>query len=207
MKFSWKSVRLSSQAAGVIVSVLSLIFGSLFSWAQLRQAKTAELREVRQQELTYVLETAPSQYLYQITTPEAQLEIAAPALRLSVETGSLQSVTAIVYDGTHYQTVGSCLIRRSRNDCFVDNTAVPLETPLTDGQRAYDYFFLYLEPMTGDPVLDLVCNTIDLETLEVQTTVSHRLSLLMLDPDSSSPQQVMLQAYQSLYEDLKKLPA
>ncbi len=82
----------------------------------------------------------------------------------------------------------------------------PLENPPVENDQAYDYYFLYLEPMSGEPVLDLVFHKIDLVLGQVTSGVVHRTALLELDTLEESPRKAMLSAYAALYAALDDLP-
>lgn len=149
--------------AAVVVSILALIVSSAFSWAQLRQAATAELREAREQSLSY--------------------------------------------DGVRYGKIAALPIERDWDGYSVEVAVPPLENPPVENDQAYDYYFLYLEPMSGEPVLDLVFHKIDLSLGQVTSGVVHRTALLELDTLEESPRKAMLSAYAALYEALDDLPA
>lgn len=73
------------------------------------------------------------------------------------------------------------------------------------GGLIHDYFFLFLEPTEGEGRLDLICNTISLETQEVQSRVYHPISLIQLDYLPEGPVREMLSAYAVLQERLGDL--
>lgn len=204
MKLKFTPPRLQ---AAVIVSILALIVSSVFSWAQLRQAATAELREAREQSLSYQLEQVQSHYTYQISYQGSVLECPAPSSRIKVETGALRCVTAITFDGTRYGEIAALPIERDWDGYCVEIAVPPLENPPVEGEEVYDYYFLYLEPMSGAPVLDLVVHKIDLASGQVTSGVLHRTALLELDTLEESPRKAMLSAYAALFEALDALPA
>ena len=192
--------------AAVAVSILALIVSSAFSWAQLRQAATAELREAREQSLSYKLEQVQSHYTYQISYQGSVLECPAPSSRIKVQTGALRCVTAITFDGVRYGEIAALPIERDWDGYSVEVAVPPLENPPVENDQAYDYYFLYLEPMSGEPVLDLVFHKIDLALGQVTSGVVHRTALLELDTLEESPRKAMLSAYAALYAALDDLP-
>ena len=192
--------------AAVVVSILALIVSSAFSWAQLRQAATAELREAREQSLSYKLEQVQSHYTYQISYQGSVLECPAPSSRIKVQTGALRCVTAITFDGVRYGEIAALPIERDWDGYSVEVAVPPLENPPVESDQAYDYYFLYLEPMSGEPVLDLVYHKIDLALGQVTSGVVHRTALLELDTLEESPRKAMLSAYAALYAALDDLP-
>ena len=64
---------------------------------------------------------------------------------------------------------------------------------------------LFREPTEGEGRLDLICNTISLETQEVQSRVYHPISLIQLDYLPEGPVREMLSAYAVLQERLGDL--
>ena len=57
---------------------------------------------------------------------------------------------------------------------------MPPKAVIPEEGLIHDYFFLFLEPTEGEGRLDLICNTISLETQEVQSRVYHPISLIQL---------------------------
>lgn len=193
--------------AAVVVSILALVVSSAFSWAQLRQAATAELREAREQSLSYKLEQVQSHYTYQISYQGSVMECPAPSSRIKVQTGALRCVTVITFDGVRYGEIAALPIERDWDGYSVEVAVPPLENPPVEHDQVYDYYFLYLEPMSGEPILDLVFHKIDLALGQVTSGVAHRTALLELDTLEESPRKAMLSAYAALYEALDGLPA
>ena len=69
---------------------------------------------------------------------------------------------------------------------------------LADTEEIYDYFFLYLEPVSGAPRLDLVYTVIGLDEAQSQPTILYPVSLLQLDYLPEGPRREMLSTYQAL---------
>lgn len=57
----------------------------------------------------------------------------------------------------------------------------------------------------GENQLDLICNTISLDTQEVQTSIFHPIALTQLSYLADSPQKELLLVYNALLNDFKGL--
>lgn len=195
-----------SLSAPVLVSIAALLISSIFSIAQLKQAVIAEQRESREQPLTYTLEQISTHYTYQIQYEGTAFACPAPSLRLKVETGALRSITVILFDGTHYQEIAELPAKRDWDGCYVELTTPAPQKPLVENNSLYEYFFLYLEPMSGRPVIDMVCNSINMDSQDVASKIFHRTSLLKADTLEASAERTMLLAYRALYAAIDDLP-
>ena len=188
----------------VCVTVFGTVLGLLLTWSQLRIARSGEERAQREEPLAYTLEAAQSRYEYEIQREGESIRIPAPSLRLKVTHGSLDTVTAITFDGTRVYELAVLPVRESWQGCVVD-IAVPPEALIVDGETVYDYFFLFLEPTQGENQLDLICSTVDLEEQTVRCSTFHRVALVQLSYGADGPQGQMLQVYDDLRRELERL--
>lgn len=185
---------------GLVLTVLGLVL----SWGQLRLAHIESERARRAEPLSYSLEAVDTHYQYEIQKDGAPMSIPAPSTRLQVSHGSLHSITAICFDGTTMHELAQLPIQDSWDGCVVDVT-MPPKAVIPEEGLIHDYFFLFLEPTEGEGRLDLICNTISLETQEVQSRVYHPISLIQLDYLPEGPVREMLSAYAVLQERLGDL--
>ena len=186
------------------ITIVGTVVGLLFTWSQLRIAQNEEVRARRSEPLAYTLEAVDTHYQYSIQTGSTVAEISAPSLRLRLTHGSLHAITAICFDGTAFHQIAPLPFQDDWEDCTVDIT-MPPQAVIADAAFIYDYFFLFLEPVEGQNQLDLICNTICLDTQEVQSSVYHPVSLVQLDFLSDGPQREMLSVYATLYQKLSDL--
>lgn len=186
---------------GTYITVLGTILGIIFTWSQLRIALSAENRARRTEPLAYTLEAVNTHYLYEVQSDNATSSFPAPSFRLQVTHGSLSSITAISFDGNEFYHLANLPIQDRWNNCTVDIT-MPAQSVIVEGNTIYDYFFLFLEPAEGENRLDLVYNTIDLDTQQVQSSILHPVSLVQLEFLHDSPQKEMLSVYNTLQENL-----
>lgn len=189
---------------GTYVTILGTILGVPLAWGQLRLAHSESERARRAEPLSYSLEAVDTHYQYEIQKDGASMTIPAPSFRLQVNHGSLHSITAICFDGTTVHQLAELPIQDSWDGCVVDVT-MPPEAVISEGELIYDYFFLFLEPTEGQGRLDLICNTISLETQEVQSVVYHPISLVQLAYLPDGPVREMLSVYGTLQEELGDL--
>lgn len=139
--------------------------------------------------MTYVLEQVDSEYAYQITYGGKQFECPAPSSRLSVQSGALRAITALSYDGSNYEEISILLVRRDWDKCEYEIDVPPPAAPLVAEGLVYNYYFLYIEPVSGAPTLDLVCNEINLESGGVTAKIYKQIHLLKLKTLDASPEQ------------------
>lgn len=199
-----------------VVSVVVSIVSIFLTCAQYRISKTAEQREQRERGFSYSMDViyekidnGQSRYNYHLQDGR---EIPAPLMQITVLTGDYKTMTGILYDGTTYQDISSFSSdpeKRKDLDSHMSVSVIDkiLETPLVQDDILYDYFFLYVEPVTGEPFLDLICNEVNLITEELERQVYyHRTDLLELDTLEDSPKKTMLSVYAKLYENIQNLP-
>ena len=165
---------------GTYMTIFGTVLGLVLSWGQLRLAHIESERARRAEPLSYSLEAVDTHYQYEIQKDGASMSIPAPSTRLQVSHGSLHSITAICFDGTTMHELAQLPIQDSWDGCVVDVT-MPPKAVIPEEGLIHDYFFLFLEPTEGEGRLDLICNTISLETQEVQSRVYHPISLIQLD--------------------------
>lgn len=189
---------------GTYMTIFGTVLGLVLSWGQLRLAHIESERARRAEPLSYSLEAVDTHYQYEIQKDGASMSIPAPSTRLQVSHGSLHSITAICFDGTTMHELAQLPIQDSWDGCVVDVT-MPPKAVIPEEGLIHDYFFLFLEPTEGEGRLDLICNTISLETQEVQSRVYHPISLIQLDYLPEGPVREMLSAYAVLQERLGDL--
>ena len=189
---------------GTYMTIFGTVLGLVLSWGQLRLAHIESERARRAEPLSYSLEAVDTHYQYEIQKDGASMSIPAPSTRLQVSHGSLHSITAICFDGTTRHELAQLPIQDSWDGCVVDVT-MPPKAVIPEEGLIHDYFFLFLEPTEGEGRLDLICNTISLETQEVQSRVYHPISLIQLDYLPEGPVREMLSAYAVLQERLGDL--
>lgn len=189
---------------GTYMTIFGTVLGLVLSWGQLRLAHIESERARRAEPLSYSLEAVDTHYQYEIQKDGAPMSIPAPSTRLQVSHGSLHSITAICFDGTTMHELAQLPIQDSWDGCVVDVT-MPPKAVIPEEGLIHDYFFLFLEPTEGEGRLDLICNTISLETQEVQSRVYHPISLIQLDYLPEGPVREMLSAYAVLQERLGDL--
>lgn len=149
---------------GTYAALAGTLFGLFFTKSQLRIAESEEARARRAEPLAYTLEAVDTHYQYEIQWDGGAASIPAPAYRLRVSHGSLRSVTAISFDGREFHELRTLPMEDEWEGRPLD-IAMPAQYVVEDGV-AYDYFFLFLEPVEGPPQLDLVCTEISLDTWE-----------------------------------------
>ena len=186
------------------VAILGTILGLVFTWSQLRISQNEDDRSRRAEPLSYTLEAVNTHYQYDIQQEGVAMSIPAPSLRLHVTHGSLSSITAISFDGSAFHELSDLPILDRWEGCTVDVT-MPAESLIVNGNLVYDYFFLFLQPTEGENQLDLICNTISLDTQEVQTSIFHPIALAQLSYLADSPQKELLLVYNALLNDFKGL--
>ena len=191
-------------ALEIYVTILGTILGTVFAWSQLQIARSEEERSRRAEPLAYTLEAVNTHYQYEISQGGKQISIPAPSLRLQVTHGSLHSATAISFDGSSFYELSTLPMRDSWDGCVVDIT-LPPQSVIQDGDLIYDYFFLLLEPTEGQPKLDLICNTISLDSQKENSSVSNAISLLQREFLPDGPQREMLTAYHTLHSKMTEL--
>ena len=148
---------------GTYMTIFGTVLGLVLSWGQLRLAHIESERARRAEPLSYSLEAVDTHYQYEIQKDGASMSIPAPSTRLQVSHGSLHSITAICFDGTTMHELAQLPIQDSWDGCVVDVT-MPPKAVIPEEGLIHDYFFLFLEPTEGEGRLDLICNSISLET-------------------------------------------
>lgn len=186
------------------VTIIGTILGVVLTWSQVSIAISEESRARRTEPLAYTLEAVDTHYQYEVQSDDDTVSFPAPSLRLRVTHGSLHSIAAISFNGNEFYQLTSLPMQEQWNRCTVDIT-LPAQSVIVDGDTIYDYFFLFLEPTEGKGQLDLICNTIDLNTQQVQTGVLSSISLAQLDSLGEGPQKEMLSAYYTLHKKLAQL--
>ena len=151
---------------GTVLGLVLTVLGLVLSWGQLRLAHIESERARRAEPLSYSLEAVDTHYQYEIQKDGAPMSIPAPSTRLQVSHGSLHSITAICFDGTTMHELAQLPIQDSWDGCVVDVT-MPPKAVIPEEGLIHDYFFLFLEPTEGEGRLDLICNTISLETQDL----------------------------------------
>lgn len=186
------------------VTIVGTILGLLFTWSQLRIARSEEARAQRAEPLSYMLQAVDTHYVYELAVDGSEQTIAAPSLRLQVTHGSLHAVTAISYDGEELYQMATLPIQDDWKGCGVDIT-LPAQAIEQEGDTIYDYFFLYLEPVEGEAQPDLICNAISVEKQAVTSHIMHRIDLVRLESQPQRAQREMLEVYAKLSDRLAEL--
>ena len=186
------------------LTILFTVIGLLFSWSQLRLAQTQTELALRGEPLGYELSFTPSGYNYAISREGETLSVPAASLRLQVTHGNLHAATVISCDGSSF-----CELYRLQNPVEWRSSLVEIDLEpkavLADTEEIYDYFFLYLEPVSGAPRLDLVYTVIGLDEAQSQPTILYPVSLLQLDYLPEGPRREMLSTYQALWSRMQEL--
>lgn len=195
----------------ITISILSLIISAINVYMTFSLTSASERREVQNQTLSYSLVSEYKGMKYTYTYNGEKKETRAPTMILKVTSGAICTVTPI---------------RFNENGIYVAETVTPYaEGSLLDkeyfltidsdspgevdieGEIAYDYFFLYIQPLSGEPILDLVCHRINVLTEKVETRVYHRIDLIGIDPQDSHYFTKILNRYKQLYDLINELPA
>lgn len=188
---------------GTYAALAGTLFGLFFTRSQLRIAESEEARARRAEPLAYTLEAVDTHYQYEIQWDGGAASIPAPAYRLRVSHGSLRSVTAISFDGREFHELRTLPMEDEWEGGPLD-IAMPAQYVVEDGV-AYDYFFLFLEPVEGPSQLDLVCTEISLDTWETGSSVQRCIDLARRDFLPPGAQRDMLETYSVLRDTLKSL--
>ncbi len=163
-----------------VVSVVVGIVSMFLACAQYRISEIAEQRAQRERGFSYSMDVVyeeidngQSRYNYHLQDGR---EIPAPLTRITVLTGDFKTMTGILYDGTTYQDISNFSSdpeKRKKLDSHISVSVINdvLETPLVQDDIFYDYFFLYVEPVTGESFLDLICNEVNLITEKLERQV------------------------------------
>lgn len=195
----------------IIVSIISLAVSIINSIMTFSLTMASERRAVQNQALAYSITTENSGMKYHYTYNGEEVVIPAPTIKLKITTGAICSVTPIRFDDSGIKVDETVTFE-------VENTLVDKEYYLTidtdspgeiifEGTIAYDYSFLYIQPLSGEPILDLVCHRINLSTGTVQSRVYHRIDLLANDDSDSYVFSEILEKYEQLYNLIRELPA
>ena len=200
----WKRVPVIISAIALIVSIINCIM--TFSLA-----KISERRAVQNQPLAYSITTENLGMEYTYTYNGEEITIPAPSIKLKITTGAICSVTPIRFDDSGIKVEET--VTFELEDSLLDKEyylAIDTESPgevLFEGEIAYDYSFLYIQPLSGDPILDLICHEINLATGTVQSRVYHRIDLLSADYEDSALFSDILKKYGQLHGFIGELPA
>ncbi len=195
----------------IIISILSLIISAINVYMIFSLTYASERREVQTQTLSYSLvpEFAGMKYMYTYNGEEKEAE--APTLKLKVNSGAICTVTPIRFDENGIHVVPT--VPMAVEDTLLDKeyyVRIDSDSPgkvIFEGEIAYDYFFLFIQPLSGEPILDLVCHRIHMPTGQVGSRVYHRIDLLGIDSQDSAVLTEMLNRYKQLYDLINKLPA
>ena len=183
---------------GVIVSLMSI----LIAYSQLIVAKKEATMAELVQPIIYTISYLDAATEYMILENGNTMTLAALEPTVTIENGALKSLTALGYDGEQLYLVDSIAILPSWKAASVTIKAQISDNPFIVGRVFYDYLFLYIEPVEGEPMLDLVCAEIDLDSGAIIRTYrlqKHNLLELELNPDLDYAKKHMLEAYKELY--------
>lgn len=193
-----------------VIAVLVALYNVRIGLESLELAYKQDARNERSQPILYETSFERSSMVYHIRTEDnREFELPVLSPRVRVLSGAIKRITAISFDGKKYGTISSLTMRPEWNSEYsVGVDVAPLEAPLVEEDIYYDNFYLYIEPVEGDPQLDLVCAKVDLLVKEVaETNVYTWLSLLKLDRDKipRTAEERMLSAYWDLHTNIHAL--
>jgi hypothetical protein len=190
--------------AGVLISAAGLwIAYSQYPIAQNEHAM-AELV----QPVVYTVSYQDAGTLYEISNNGNMIAIPALEPNVKIESGVLKFITALQYDGEALSLLSHLDISPDWEADSVTIKAQIGENPLVADGIFYDYLFLYMEPIEGEPILDLVYAEVDLSAKAVvRTRICHRdgLLALALDQTLSYAERYMLEAYEKLTGEIAEL--
>lgn len=195
----------------IAISILSLIISAINVYMTFSLTSASERREVQTQALSYSIVTEFTGMKYVYTYNVEEKEAAAPALRLKVTSGAICTVTPIRFNenGIHVAET----MPTTAEDTLLDKkyyVRIDSDSPeklVFEGEIAYDYFFLFIQPLSGEPILDLVCHQIHMPTGKVKSQVYHSIHLTGIDPKDSHVFTEILNKYKHLYDLINELPA
>lgn len=188
----------------IAVSIISLVVSIINSIMTFSLTMVSERRAIQNQTLAYSITAENLGMKYTYTYNGEEIVIPAPSIELKITTGAICSVTPIRFDDNGIKIDETVTFE-------VENTLVDKEYYLTidtespgevifEGVIAYDYSFLYIQPLSGEPILDMVCHRINLSTGMVQSRVYHRIDLLGTDYQDSSVFSEIMKKYEQLYD-------
>lgn len=195
----------------VVVSVIALVVSILNCFMTFSLTMVSERRAVQNQTLAYSITTENLGMTYNYTYNGEDIVIPAPTIKLKITTGAICSVTPIRFDDSGLNVAQT--VTFEVEDSLLDKEyylTIDTESPgeiIFEGEIAYDYSFLYIQPLSGEPILDLVCHKINLSTGMVQSRVYHRIDLLAADYQDSSVFSEILKKYEQLHNLIGELPA
>lgn len=173
----------------IVVSVISLIVSIINSIMTFSLTMASERRAIQNQALAYSITTEDLGMKYTYTYNGEERVVPAPSLKLKIATGAICSVTPIQFDDSGIK-INETVTFEVENS-LVDReyyVTIDSESPgevIFEGEIAYDYSFLYIQPLSGEPILDMVCHKINLSTGEIRSRVYHRIDLLGTDYQDS----------------------
>lgn len=200
----WKIIPLA-------ISILSLVVSAINTYMTISLTVASERREVQNQTLSYSLASEYKGMKYTYIYAGEEKETEAPTMKLKVTSGAICTVTPIRFDENGIDVAETLSL--TVEDTLLDkeyymtiDSASPGELVFEE-ETAYDYYFLYIQPLSGEATLDLVCHRINLSTGMVDTRVYHRIDLIGIDAQDSYVFSQILKKYEHLYNLIKELPA
>jgi hypothetical protein len=183
---------------GIIISVA----GACIAYSQLVIIEKEAIMAGLVQPIIYTVSYQNAQTEYQIVDNGKVFTIKAMEPTITIENGAVRDVTAFGFDGKALYLNKNETIRPDWKAKSIVVKAQVSANPLVINQIFYDYLFLYIEPVEGEPTLDLVCAEIDLTNGAIVRAYryrKHRLLSLELDAPIDPAERCMLEDYRNLY--------
>ena len=187
--------------------------------------ETLQMSELTQP-IVYTIAHSEDDTEYGISSEGVEImTMTAKEPNIIIQNGALKAAAVIGFDGENLSFIETFDEELAeKDDTLKIRRQVAAVRISEDGKVAYDYWFLYLEPVDGAPTLDLVCTELDLvNQVAREPYVLQKLNLLELtfpislglDEEwaSDSPQtlgsdrQHMLETYQKLLASLAEIPS
>lgn len=196
-------------ALGILLSIFNMAFTEQ---VRLKQQRLDELF----QPIVYTLSWEDStRYRYRLQSGGREWDFPAKTTWIDITRGGIRQIAALSFDGESVRVLNSFEIQaaKERRDRATEKTRISVDTepqypPLTEDRLLYDYFFIWIEALSGEQRLDMICHVIDLESGQVSETLRwSRPQLLEYVPGApENAREILLERYWELARRAEALP-
>jgi len=200
---------LNAQKVAILVSIIAVIVSASAAMVNISIARSHQALSYESAQRARIME--PIDYetdfvydgtFYQIEEYGATFTIPAEELQLRITRGTVRTISALRHNGERlhfmYNADSDMIEAANRGEYIVIITELDPD-PLVENGIFYDYFFLYMEPVQGAPIMDMIVIEVDIRSGEIIRRAryqGHDARRLDLNEPLEGPTRDMLEVFQ-----------
>ena len=201
----FKMITLTVSIVALISSAAFAMIGISISRSQEMLSRESAERARIMEPIDYEIAFIDANTLYQIEQNGSTFTIPAKELQLRITRGAVRTISVLRHNGErlYYMytlNTGTILDATNSGEWLVITTGLDSQPLVQDG-IFYDYFFLYMAPVQGAPILEMIVVEVDINNGAILRNVryqGHEARRLILSEQFDGPTRHMFEVFQEV---------